>query len=287
MKPLHGEGPEDSGACPPVSMWKLDRLLAGELPEAEARELRNKAASYPELQRYLAETGSLKSNLTLKEIRKAARGKNASTASTTPSTRAASAPSFPNRLRQLLHTLGSRQGGIAIAFTAALGVGLWTWQTREAASAASTASGDSPTSLAENGSGYRSKGMDTPGIRIILNGAEYDTSDLVQSRSGDTLGFSYRSPFPIHMQIWYREDDEPAQAMLGPSSIPEWKSSMGWRRAAERVILEGQWKRQTIFVIWSKSGFTDGQARRLLEKGEAEKSGSEIHSVSFRLAWPD
>jgi hypothetical protein len=277
MKPLHGAGPEDVGPRPPVSMWKLDRLIAGELPEAEAAELRKAVASSPELQRYVAEAGILKSNLTLDGIRKAARGSNVSRTFTTSRASSASAPSasapsaqaFPIRLREFLQSLGSRRGGMAFAFAAVLGVGLWTWQAREAAP------------------GYQAKGMNAPGIRLILKGSEYDTSDLVLSRSGDTLGFSYRSPYPISTQIWYREESKPAEAMLGPSSISEWKPAMGWRRAAESVILEGEWKRQTIFVVWSKSGFTDGQARRALEKGDAMDPGSDLHTEAFRLAWPD
>jgi hypothetical protein len=260
MNPLQGAEPEDLGARQPVSMWKLDRLIAGELPEAEAAELRKTVASSPELQSYLLETGKLKSNLSVQAMLKAVRGEDAP------------APSFPSRFREFLQSRGSRQGGVAIAFAAALGIGMWSWQAREAAPV---------------GSGYQTKGKDAPDIRIVLNGAEYDTSDLVQSRSGDTLGFSYRSPFPITMQIWYREDDKPAEAMPGPSSISVWKTSMGWRRASERVILEGRWKRQSIFVIWSQSGFTDGEARRLLGKGEAMDPGSGMHTASFRLAWPD
>lgn len=256
-------------------MWKLDRLIAGELPEAEAAELRKAVASSPELQRYLREAGNLKSDLTLQGMLKAVRGD------------AASTPSSPNRLREFFQSLGSRQGGVAIAFAAALGIGMWGWQAREAAPVASSATEVSTAAPAENGSGYQVKGMDAPGIRVILNGAEYDTSDLVQSRSGDTLGFSYRSPFPINIQIWYREEDKPAEAMLGPASMSEWETSMGWRRASENVILEGEWKHQTVFVIWSKSAFTDGQARRLLEKGDAMDPGSGLHTASFRLAWPD
>jgi hypothetical protein len=166
---------------------------------------------------------------------------------------------------------------MAFACAAALGIGLWTWQIRESA----------PDVITESGSGYQAKGMDAPGIRLILKGSEYDTSDLVPSRSGDTLGFSYRSPFPISTQIWYREEGKAAEAMLGPSSISEWKTATGWRQATERVILEGQWKRQTLYVVWSRTGFSDEQARQALENGGPADLGPDMHAKAFRLAWPD
>src|SRR6187549_1039070 len=134
MKPLHGAGREDWDARPPISMWKLDRLIAGELPEAEAAELRKRAASSPELQSYLDAAGSLKSRLTLEGIRKAA----ASPARSSGPARQASEPAFTDRLRERLRSLGYRPGA-AFAFAAALGLGLWTWQARENRPAASAA----------------------------------------------------------------------------------------------------------------------------------------------------
>lgn len=265
MNPLHGAGRKDEF---PISMWKLDRLMAGDLPDAEATELRQAIAQSPELQRYVADCKNLKPDLSLDRIRKAARRSGVSMSH---------ADSLSGRIGEFLRSLGSRRGGVAFAFAAALGVGLWTWQARESA----------PAVIAESGSGYQAKGMDAPGIRLILRGAEYDTSDLVPSRSGDTLGFSYRSPFPISTQIWYREEDKAVEAMLGPSSISEWKPASGWRRATERVILEGQWKHQTIFVVWSKTAFSDEQARRALENGGSTRLVPDMHAEAFRLAWPD
>jgi hypothetical protein len=268
MNPLESGGREGEGR---LSLWKLDRLIEGELPEAEASELRRAVETSPEAQRYLNSQANLKSDLALDWVRKRLR----ENPGERTRARAAGGRRNPRILiGDFFESFGSPKGGLALAFLAVLGVSVWTWQARESA----------PTFAGKDGSKYHSKGMDAPGIKLIVKGAEYETADLIPARSGDTLGFSYRSPFALRTQIWYREENGRPEAMMGPASILEWNAALGWKQPSDRVILEGDWKHQTLWIVWSKNAFTAEDARKALEDGSRSP---ELHAEAFRLARPD
>jgi hypothetical protein len=291
MNPMDNPGqggakPSSSaGPGPHISLLQLDRLMAGDLPEAEALELRKAVAASPELQRYLSAYGGLESGMTLRQaLAKTPRA-------VAGRAHAGGKAGASDWISGVMGAFGSRKAGMALAFATVLGVGLWSWQARESARAVVDESG-------ESASPYRAKGMDAPGIRLVVKGAEYETGDLIQARSGDTLGFAYRSPYPVRAQIWYREEGRAAEEMTGSQTLLEWKAAMGWRRTPENVILEGDWKRQIVWIVWSKSEFTAEQARQALEaagaKGDKGSQGPDdkdaagaVHAEAFRLAGPD
>ena len=71
---------------------------------------------------------------------------------------------------------------------------------------------------------------------------------------------------------------------MGGAVLLEWTAATAWRPASERVVLEGEWKRQTVWILWSKSPFTVMDARKLLRSGARNQ---DVHLEAFRMAKPE
>ena len=116
------------------------------------------------------------------------------------------------------------------------------------------------------------KGSGEAGFRLAIGGAEFDTGQLVSARNGDTLAIAYRSPGAVTAQVWYREEGGEPLPMSGAAAAVELVPAMGWRRMNERIVLDGEWKRQTVWVVWSPMPFTADQAKSAVAAFTAGKA---------------
>jgi hypothetical protein len=254
-----GEGPDR------ISLWKLDRLMQGDLPVPEAEALRAAVSRSPEALAYMQRNASLKSGLRIEGIRSGA-----STGGSGRTTPPAENPGWI-RIRDFLSLRsGVRGAGFACAFALALGIGLWTWRLQNA-----------PPPLSETAlpGNYRIKGSGEAEFRILIRDTESDTGQLISARNGDTLGLSYRSARPVTAQVWYREEGGQALPMTGTAETIPLEPAMSWRQAGPRIVLEGDWNRQTVWVVWSAAPFTSEAARDALD-GHAIP---ELRIASFRM----
>jgi hypothetical protein len=244
-----------------ISLRKLDQLLAGELPEAEAERLRAALADSPPASEFLAESANWHSRLSLEKILRSRRG-------VAPwRDRAKRAWNFAMGVHS---GAGVRRIGFATAFLCVLGAGIWNYGLRE---------------LGGDGR-WRAKGGVEAGVRLSIQGTEYDSGQLVSAHSGDTLGVVYRSSVPLFAQIWYREEGGAAQPMEGlPGGSVDWSwpRTTGWRPAHSRIILDGNWRRQTVWVIWSPLDFTAEEAGKAIA---GRSSRADLRLESFRLTVP-
>ena len=176
-----------------------------------------------------------------------------------------------NRFRDFLSLRSGLRGpGYAFAFVLALGIGVWTWRLQNA-----------PPALAETAppGNYRIKGSGEAEFRMVIRDTESDTGQLISARNGDTLGLSYRSARPVTAQVWYREEGRQALPMTGTAETIPLKPAMSWRQAGPRIVLEGDWNRQTMWVVWSAAPFTSEAAKGALD-GHAIPA---LQVASFRM----
>ncbi|MDB5049009.1 MAG: hypothetical protein JWO30_2080 [Fibrobacteres bacterium] len=244
-----------------ISLWKLDKLMNGDLPESEAAALREAVSASPEARRYLEKYSSLRSdrlpgNPAARSVRQT--------------------PVRPwaregwERAKKLLRPGNGRRGlGFALASLLMLGAGMWAWRLQG-------------TGLSEgigNGSHLHPKGLEDILIHITIRGNEIEPGQVASAASGDTLGISYRSPNPVSAQIWFREEGGTAQAMTGADAAP-WPAAMGWRPAPVRIVLEGEWHRQMVWVITSFSAFSKAEGLQALD-GKSPRAN--LRADAFRL----
>ncbi len=294
-----------------ISLWRLDQLLAGELPEAEAEALRAEIAKSDSLRAYMERQGQAKSGLTLEKIR-AAIAKPASTrvreeTSVRPETesgnhhgrlgmpttrRVARDRIARNRVadesaawwRSILpaprgraaYDLTTRGVALGFGFMLMLGLGIWTFQAGQQAGYLRPS--ENP--------GLTAKGAVQPGFRLDIAGTAYDAGQLAPARTGDTLGVRYRSAAPVFAQVWYQEENGKPARMTGNDSLADvaWAPATAWSPAPLRIVLEGDWKRQTVWIVWSGSDFTAGEALARLAGGSARAN---LRAEPFRLIRPE
>jgi hypothetical protein len=223
-----------------ISLWKLDQLMRGDLPEEEAEALRAAISRSPEALAYLERNASLHSGLTLDRIRSGAGPVSRKTAS-------------PGLMEAFLSWSRARSPGIAFAFAMALGIGVWTWRAQPA-----------PSVILESQSQgkFQAKGAEHAEFRITIRGAVYDTGQIISAANGDTLALEFRSPRPMSVQIWYLVEGGEFRPMSTESAALA--ASMAWRAMGMNVVLEGKWDRQSVMVVSSESSFTTGRARSAL-----------------------
>jgi hypothetical protein len=225
-----------------ISLWKLDQLMRGELPEGEAEALRAAVSRSPEALAYLERNGSLHSGLTLDRIRSGAGPVSRKTAS-------------PGLMDAFLSWSRTRSPGIALAFAMALGIGVWTWRAQPA-----------PSGILESRpqGKFQAKGAEHGEFRITARGAVYDTGQIISAANGDTLALEFRSPRPMSVQIWYLVEGGESRPMSGNTESVPLAAAMTWRAMGMNIVLEGKWDRQSVMVVSSESSFTTGRARSAL-----------------------
>lgn len=250
-----------------ISLRQLDLLMAGELPEPVAAALRDAVSKSPEAIAYLEKYSHARSGLTLGKLR-ASVGKPDSWGHSLPAARR-----LLQRAGALLFPTGPRGLGFALGGLAIMGLGILTWQSQNPDGGVRSEDGK-----------FQTKGLEGTVVRLVIRSAEIEPGELAQARPGDTLAVSYRSAKPVHAQIWYQEENGDPQAMSGDSATLDWGAAMGWRLAPERIVLDGDWKRQTVWVIWSQSPFSAGDAKKVLGGSQGR---TDLHAEAFRLVKPD
>jgi hypothetical protein len=249
-----------------ISLRRLDLLMAGELPEADASALREAVSNSPEAILYLEKYSQARSGLTLGKLRASA-GKPDPSGHPLPAARR-----LWQRFRELLFPAAPRGLGFALGGLAIMGLGILTWQSQHSDGGIRSEDGK-----------FQSKGLEGTAVRLVIRSAEIEPGELAQAKPGDTLAVSYRSAGPVRAQIWYQEDKGEPAAMSGESATLDWVAAMGWRLAPERIILDGEWKRQTVWVIWSEAPFTAEDAKKALAGSQGR---SDLHAEVFRLVNP-
>jgi hypothetical protein len=259
-----GEGAESipgaeriSSGAERISLWKLDQLMRGDLPEREAQALRAAVSRSPEALAYLERNGSLRSGLTLDRIRSGAG----------PVARKARSPGFVDAF----FSWGRPRGpGLALAFTMVLGLAVWTWRAQQA---------PPPIPESQPQGKFRAKGPETADFRIKIRGVAYDTGQIISAANGDTLAVEFRGPRPVAVQIWYQEDGGGARPMSGESESASLAAALAWHSMDASIILEGKWDRQSVIVVSSEKSFPMDRAKSAL--GGSPHADLRVHA--FRM----
>jgi hypothetical protein len=242
-------GKEDEGEAEArLSLWRLEKLMNGDLPPAEAEALRESLSGSKEAAAYLAKYAALRSDLRRKEGR-------------APNIREA----WPAWARNVFPSRGHKRHhgtyrGFAWAALLAMGAGLVTWSLRQPPSRVSPASGLEDSS-------YQLKGPEAIRVRLQIGAVACNPGEVASAKPGDTLGITYRSPRPVLAGVWFLEEGGKPQAMTGPAGKKAWPIAMGWGPAPIRILLEGEWQRQTVWVLSSFSAFTTAEALQALQGG--------------------
>ena len=103
------------------------------------------------------------------------------------------------------------------------------------------------------------KGAEATGIRLWVNSVETNEMGTAWVGPGDTLTFQYRSPNPLFVEIWYRDDS--SQPLPYVSEVKQWQPSLSWAPAPGRIVLYSGWSEETVFLLYSSAAFTAGEAR--------------------------
>lgn len=241
-----------SGSCEGgISLWRIDRFLRGELPESEAALVRDEIEKSSELKEYVRKQGEERSSLTLDRILSGL------------SSKAVPAVGGPFRALATFFSLLFRFPVPVAAFAMLMiGAGLWSIRMEPA-----------PASL------HQAKGSEKPQVRMLIRGQELRPSESVDAGPGDTLSLSYLSPFPVHAQIWYQEDDRETMPM---SHDLEWPATTSWRKSPHQVVLEGEWSRQAVWVVVSRSPLGKPQIEAALGGNPPPGAQAEV----FRIVRP-
>jgi hypothetical protein len=247
-----------------VSLWEIERFLLGELPGPEAEALRRKIDASPELKSYLEKARSEAPKRTFADFQrfKAERLARESVMESRESAAEAgnarlAAPAAPREsfglgdwmagLQKLFH--GPRLA-YGFGFALLVGLTLWTFHPRQEAALESA---------------HQAKGGDEMELLLKVGGQEVEAGESARARAGDTLSFLYRSPKAVHVQIGYREDGgdlvpfDPAGAAPSP-----WIPATRWTAAPQRILLEGAWKRQEVWVISGSRALSADEVKALV-----------------------
>jgi hypothetical protein len=227
------------------SHWEIERLLRGDLSEREAESLRARISASPELSRYFASMRNEAPARTFADLReKAARADGAQRPAAAP---ARSAQGERNTWAEWVARL-FRGTGPRLAFGAALvlliGVSIRTLL-------------PSP----EPGSGaYAAKGDEGFEVMLRIGGADLEP-DVTRTVSGaDTVRVLYRGTQARFVQLWYQEDDGAAAPFPGSGDeAAPWPGSSKWSLAPKKILLAGEWARQSIFVVSSDRALSPSQ----------------------------
>ena len=127
---------------------------------------------------------------------------------------------------------------------------------------------------------FRAKGSTIP-FHMRVGGQDFQPEQSGFAKAGDTMTFVYRSLAGMHVQIWYQDDGGELKPYLAPSnSASSWPSSSTWHEADYKVVLFSDWKKESIWVLWSDKDFTAREAGKILAEG---RGGSSIQRVGFQL----
>jgi hypothetical protein len=230
---------EDGTPSGRLSLRKIDLLLAGALPPEEEAGLRRRIASDPAARAYLERQEGLRSAHSLADFRAALerRRRRAGLAGLLAgvtdwiAARSGIKASGPRRSRPAL-----AYGGFAAFACLLLGITVWT--------------GRLPGPARDQEAAFQPKGGEDVEFLLKFQGRDYAPGDLVPARAGDTLALTYRSGESLQVQIWYQEDEGTPTPFSGTGGFAV-SPATSWTEAPQRILLEGRWTRQRIWILLS------------------------------------
>lgn len=231
-----GNGPRKT-----VSLWDIERLLLGELRGEEAEAVRRAVDASPELRGYLERMEHEAPRRTLEDLRRLHADRRAAGAGVEDSR--AGKPAGGRSASRSPGTFPWPGPGVwrpALAFCAMLLAAAVVWRFQDG--------GPRP----GDGAAYQSKGgkgRDSLEVRLSLGGRTIQPGDTATARNGDTLAFLYRAPHPVDVRLFYQEDGaDPMPADVG-TALRTWPAATRWTPAPRRMLLEGNWRRQAIWIV--------------------------------------
>jgi hypothetical protein len=232
-----------------VSFLEVERFLANDLSELEKKSFEKRLADDEELQKYMQEVKEQRTSLSFNAVRNRVEQQHALKGSETESLSIlVSLVDMFNRFTRKPALAYAAVAVLIISFSAVFMVQKGT----------------------NKGPGFMSKG-DT-GIKLICGERTLQKGSRNPVKPGDTLSFSYRGPDPLFLQVWYQDDDGQYFAYLensGEALLVE--ASMKWNALPEKVVLDSDWSKEKVFLIYSDSEFSSGDAVELLQTGKSAK----------------
>jgi hypothetical protein len=108
---------------------------------------------------------------------------------------------------------------------------------------------------------------------LFLNGGQTH-GDTLAGKASDTLQLGIIGPKPVHYAVLYRDDDGEVKTYMGAPERETLGSPKG-DNLPHSLVLEGNWKRETLFCVLSERPFS-------LEEAKAAIAGAGNADVRIR-----
>lgn len=245
-----GENPEKT-----VSLWEIERLLLGEIQGSEAEALHRRIADTPDLKAYMERVQDQGPRRTFADFQRLKRERAAVPQAVDKHKGRNAGSALWEWLAGLARPLPGPRLAYGMAFAALVGVTVYLYPSFHPDQ--QTAVMDGP---------YQAKGGDDLEILLKVAGEEVETGESQEAQAGDTLAFSYRSPKSRHVSIWYREDGGALMPFADPSHVAApWDAATRWTPAPQRILLEGSWKHQEVWVVSGARPLSPDEVKALVE----------------------
>jgi hypothetical protein len=249
-----------------IPLWKIDSLFLGELSTEEEALLRRNLDRQGFGQEHLDKKAGQRPLRTWEDLRARLESPDNAKGAAAPATGKPLRPSESRPLRPARHR--ARRNPVRFAFAGliliAAGAGLWKYSLE---------------GHPWEGEGVsRSKGGEAA-FALAINGETANGKETFPARAGDTLSIRYRSGSPLYVQIWFREEEGGPKPFPGPEGADAlWPASPQWRSASRRILLDGGWMRQEIWILYSDSPFGDEEALTAIQgRGEEKIRARRFH----------
>lgn len=245
---------------PRVSLRKIDSLLNGELGEEESGRLRQEIEASQAAKAYFDRQKDLRSALTWNGLRQAVE-RDESSGLRGWFRRLVRFPQAPIRS-------GWPRPAFASGLLALLALGAVWWTVRE------------PGDKGAHGR-FTAKGAPFAEAQLQVRGQGYPAGALIAAGPGDTLGFLYRSGDTAYVQVWYKEEGGELRSFAGkdPRGFV-WPPATAWIAAPQRILLDGAWRHQEVWIVLSPQSLETERVRKAL----SGKAGNGVRILPFRLA---
>jgi hypothetical protein len=251
-----------------ISHWEIERLLRGDLTEQEAESLRARISASPELSRYFASMRDEAPARTFGDLReKASRAGIPGRRAAAPARSVLGDPgAWTGFVGRLFRGTGPRLA-IGAAMLLLIGISIRTFL---------------PVPVKPVPEAYAAKGEEGFEILLRIGGIELEP-DVTGAVSGtDTIRVLYRSSRDRLVQLWYQEDDGAIAPFPGSGDrAPAWAVTSKWSLAPKKILLSGEWERQSIFVVSSDRALSPSDVRAAIAS-EASR-GASVQVAHFRL----
>ena len=184
--------------------------------------------------------------------------------------RSISTPSWWENLGEFLSSVFSMRPVLAAAMALLLAGGAWLWNLQN------QPAGDlSPKGQAQ--------------FHLFLNGKPADGSrDTLATAPDDALQLGITSPGPVYYALLYRDDGGELQTYMAgekPLGNPRGEN------LPHSLVLDGNWKTETLYCLWSQRPFTAQEAQARIARSENPEAAGHrpdaedgIHLQIYRLA---